>query len=261
MSVAAHRAGQAVGRQTVIGVSLSAAIVAAWLTIHIVGIFYWRWSPATVPIAVLAVIVQTWLSTGLFIVAHDSMHGALAPRHPRLNRAIGTTCLSLYACLSYAALLPRHHLHHRSSGGAGDPDFHGGDPRLLGWFMQFFRTYYTHGQIARITLVALVYTLVLDAPLFNIVVFWAVPALGAVAQLFVFGTWMPHHERAEPFADRHRAHSVNVGPALSLLTCFHFGGYHHEHHLSPGTPWWGLPARRRAMAAACAERASAADRT
>jgi fatty acid desaturase len=126
-------------RQTRIGVLLSAAIFMGWLTIHMVGIFFWHWSPSTVPVAITAVIVQTWLSTGLFIIAHDAMHNALAPRHPRLNRAIGATCLSLYACLSYAALLPQHHLHYKRTGGAGDPDFHCGDPRLVGWFMQFFR--------------------------------------------------------------------------------------------------------------------------
>ena len=247
MSHAARRSDRDAIRQTGIGVALSAAIVGAWLTIHIVGIFFWRWSVTTAPVAVVAVVVQTWLSTGLFIVAHDAMHHALAPRYPRLNRAIGTTCLALYACLSYAALLPRHHLHHKSTGKAGDPDFHGGDPRLVGWFMQFFRTYYSHGQIVRITVVALIYTLLLGAPLGNIVIFWALPAVGAVAQLFVFGTWLPHRDRPEPFPDSHRAHSIKVGPVVSLLTCFHFGGYHHEHHLFPGTPWWGLPARRRAV--------------
>lgn len=246
--------GAAARRQTRIGVSLAAAIVAAWLAIHVTGIFFWQWSWAAVPIAAAMVLVQTWLSTGLFIIAHDSMHGALAPSAPRLNRVIGATCLSLYACLSYARLLPQHHLHHKQTGRAGDPDFHGGDPSLFGWFGQFFRTYYSHGQIIRITLVALVYTLLLGAPLGNIVLFWAVPALGAVAQLFVFGTWLPHREREEPFADDHRAHSISIGAMASLLTCFHFGGYHHEHHLSPGTPWWGLPARRRAIAAKATDR-------
>lgn len=260
MTAATRRPDGALRRQTGIGVALSAAIVVAWLTIHIAGIFFWHWRWSTVPVAVVAIIVQTWLSTGLFIVAHDAMHGALAPRHPRLNRAIGTICLSLYACLSYAALLPRHHQHHQKTGRAGDPDFHGGDPRLVGWFMQFFRTYYSHGQIARITVVALVYTLLLGAPLANIVLFWALPAICAVAQLFIFGTWLPHRDRAEPFADAHRAHSIDVGPTLSLLTCFHFGGYHHEHHLFPGTPWWGLPARRRAIRQASIDRQPAGDR-
>ncbi|MES3095695.1 fatty acid desaturase [Sphingomonas aerolata] len=259
MSITAAHPSDAMKRQMRIGVSLSAAIMVAWLAIHITGIFFWQWSLATLPIAILMVLVQTWLSTGLFIVAHDSMHGALAPEHPRLNRAIGATCLSLYACLSYASLLPQHHLHHKQTGRAGDPDFHGGDPRLTRWFLQFFKTYYSHGQIIRITLVALVYTLLLGAPLGNIVIFWALPALGAVAQLFVFGTWLPHRERDLPFADTHRAHSLDIGPALSLMTCFHFGGYHHEHHLSPGTPWWGLPARRRALAVRAADRRGVED--
>ena len=245
---------EATRHQTRISVLLSAAIVAAWLAIHVTGIFFWHWSLATIPLAIVMVILQTWLSTGLFIVAHDAMHGALAPSHPRLNRAIGAACLSLYACLSYAALLPQHHLHHRETGRAGDPDFHGGDPSLVGWFLQFFKTYYSHGQIIRITVMALIYTVLLGAPLGNIVIFWALPALGAVAQLFVFGTWLPHRERETPFVDAHRAHSIDVGPVLSLLTCFHFGGYHHEHHLSPGTPWWGLPSRRRALALRVADR-------
>jgi beta-carotene ketolase (CrtW type) len=236
--------------QARVGVSLAVVIVLAWSAIHVIGIFLWRWTLPTLPLAAVLVLVQTWLSTGLFIIAHDAMHGALAPFQPRLNRAIGTTCLALYACLSYASLLPRHHLHHRHTGREGDPDFHGGDPSLIGWFGQFFRTYYSHGQIVRITLVALIYTLVLKAPLGNIVVFWAIPALGAVAQLFVFGTWLPHRAQDMPFQDDHRAHSIRISRTLSLLTCFHFGGYHHEHHLSPETPWWGLPARRRSIAAA-----------
>ncbi len=256
MSALRPPATPAARRQTRIGVSLAAALILAWLTIHITGIFFWHWSWASVPVAIAMVAVQTWLSTGLFIVAHDAMHGALAPTRPRLNRVIGATALSLYACLSYAALLPQHHLHHKETGTAGDPDFHRGDASLGGWFLQFFRSYYSHAQIARITLVALVYTLVLGAPLGNIVIFWALPALGAVGQLFVFGTWLPHRDRAEPFADAHHAHSIDIGPVLSLLTCFHFGGYHHEHHVSPGTPWWGLPARRHTLAQRANDRSS-----
>jgi fatty acid desaturase len=238
----------AASRQAAVGLSLAAVIAAGWLTIHVAGIFFWRWTPASAALAAVLIVVQTWLSTGLFIVAHDAMHGALAPGRPALNRAAGAAALAMYACLSYRELLPRHHAHHRHVGGKGDPDYHAGDESLAGWFAQFFRTYYTHGQIARITAVALVYTVLLDAPLGNIVLFWAVPALGAVAQLFVFGTWLPHRSAGSPFPDHHRARSSGSSDLASLLTCFHFGGYHHEHHLSPGTPWWGLPARRRALA-------------
>ena len=62
---------------------------------------------------------------------------------------------------------------------------------------------------------------------------------------FLFGTWLPHRADDDaPFADRHNARSPAMSDTLSLLTCYHFGGYHHEHHLYPGVPWWRLPATR-----------------
>jgi len=231
------------------GLLLAAAVGAAWMAIHVGAIFFWPWRPELIPLAIIVVLVQAWLSTGLFIIAHDCMHGSLAPGRPRLNRVIGTLCLSAYAALSFRALLPKHMAHHAAPGTADDPDFHPDSPRrLVPWFVRFFRGYYTHGQILRITTVAIIYML-LGASLLNIVVFWAVPAVLALLQLFVFGTYLPHRHADAPFADEHRARS-NALPLLgSLITCFHFGGYHHEHHLSPGTAWWRLPTVRKQQAA------------
>lgn len=235
-------------RQQRIGLALAGVIAGAWLTIHIGGIFFWNWSVATAPYAVLLVALQCWLSTGLFIVAHDAMHGALAPGKPRLNRTIGTVLLGMYAGLDYRAMAPQHAAHHRHAGTADDPDFHASNPRGFGpWFLAFFRRYYTHAQIGRITLAALLY-LLLGASLVHIAVFWAVPALLALAQLFYFGTYLPHRHETLEFPDHHRARSSRCSPLVSLLTCFHFGGYHHEHHLSPATPWWRLPALGRSRA-------------
>ena len=225
---------------------LAALIMAGWATIHIGGIFLWEWRAATLPIAAALVLVQAWLSTGLFIIAHDSMHGSLAPGRPRLNTAVGTLCLAAYAGLSYAQLYPKHHAHHAAPGSAEDPDFHPDHPRsALRWFVRFFSGYYTHWQIVRITLAACLYML-LGASLVNIVVFWAIPALLALAQLFVFGTYLPHRHDEGAFADHHQARSIALSPLGSLFTCFHFGGYHHEHHLHPGVPWWRLPSLRPA---------------
>ena len=176
-------------RRTLIGLALAGTIAAAWLAIHITGIFFWSWTPGTVALAAVLILVQAWLSTGLFIVAHDAMHGALAPGGPRVNRVVGRIALGLYAALDYDRLLPKHHAHHRHVGTADDPDFSADHPRSgLRWLVHFFRGYYTHAQIARITVVALVYVLLLGAPLGNIVIFWAVPALLAVLQLFFFGS-------------------------------------------------------------------------
>lgn len=240
-----------------IGLLLTAAIIGAWLAIHIGGIFFWRWSAADVPLVILVMLAQTWLSTGLFIVAHDAMHGALAPGRPRLNRAVGSVCLALYAGLSFDALLPKHTAHHRHAGTADDPDFDIDHPRrMVPWFTRFFRSYYSHGQMVRITIAVWFYVFALGATPANVVIFWAAPALLALMQLFVFGTYLPHRHNDVAFADKHRARSTDVSPLLSLLSCYHFGGYHHEHHLSPGTPWWRLPAlrRRRAMTVAPALR-------
>lgn len=231
------------------GLILAAAICGAWLLLHIGCIFLWRWQPALVPLAAAIVLLQAWLSTGLFIIAHDCMHGSLAPGRPALNRAVGTLCLAMYAGLSFAALLPKHHAHHAAPGTADDPDFHPGEPRrVIPWFVRFFRGYYSHWQIGRITLAALLY-LLLGASLLNIAIFWAMPALLALVQLFVFGTYLPHRHEKAPFADAHHARSTRLSPLGSLVTCFHFGGYHHEHHLSPGTPWWRLPTVRQAASA------------
>ena len=224
---------------------LATLIGVAWATIHIVGIFFWQWSAASAAAAVLLVVLQAWLSTGLFIIAHDCMHGSFALGRPALNTAVGTICLGAYAGLSYRVLYPKHHAHHAAPGTDADPDFNPAAPRnALSWFLRFFTGYYTHAQIARITVAAIVYML-LGASLVNIVVFWAIPALLALVQLFLFGTYLPHRHEATPFADEHNARGNGFSPLGSLATCFNFGTYHHEHHLSPMTPWWGLPHVKR----------------
>ncbi len=220
---------------------LALGIGLGWAAIHVGGIFLWDWRHAAPALVVAAVLAQAWLSTGLFIVAHDCMHGSLLPGRPRANAAVGTLFLGAYAGLSYPQLLPQHHRHHAAPGTEHDPDFHPAAPRHpLRWFVRFFRGYYTHAQLARITAVALLY-LWLGASLPSIALFWAVPAIVALGQLFLFGTFLPHRHGPDPFADHHRARSTRLSAAASLVTCFHFGGFHHEHHLSPGTPWWRLP--------------------
>ena len=223
----------------------AAAIMTAWLTIHVGMIFFWPLAFATAPLAVALVLLQAWLSTGLFIVAHDAMHGSFAAGRPRLNHAAGRLALSLYACLSFDRLRAAHFRHHAHAGLDGDPDFNARDPRAFWpWLARFFAGYYTHTQIARIVGVAILYMIVGGAHLANIALFWAVPAFLALFQLFYFGTYLPHRHADDAFADRHRARSNAMGPVAALVSCFNFGAYHHEHHLHPDTPWWALPGRR-----------------
>lgn len=90
------------------------------------------------------------------------------------------------------------------------------------------------------------YVLVFGPAIWKVATFFMLPAILASMQLFYFGTYLPHRHRDGAFADRHRSRSNEYGWLASLMTCFHFG-YHHEHHLSPGTPWWALPGYRRTL--------------
>lgn len=233
---------RALGRANV---AVAATIAGVWLAIHFGGIFAFPLTLATWPLAVPLVLLQTWLSTGLFITAHDCMHGSFAPGRPAVNRAVGRTMLMLYAGLDYDRMLPNHFAHHRHVGTVADPDFNAADPLRPGpWLVAFFGNYYTHWQIVRIVFVLGTYQL-LGASLVNVLVFYALPALLALLQLFYFGTFLPHRHGRGAFPDRHNARSTGGGPLVSVLTCFNFGGYHHEHHLYPQVPWWRLPATRK----------------
>ena len=231
-------------RQAAIGLALASAEIAAWLAVHVWAVFFYPWERLGVAPAILVVAVQCWLSVGLFIVAHDCMHGSLVPFRPALNRLIGQVCLALYACFNFNALNPKHHLHHRHAGTGSDPDFHDAHPhKFWPWYIKFFGEYFTWGQLGMLAVVNWGYILGLGAPVQNVLLFWALPAVLSSLQLFTFGTYLPHVPDDPAFPDRHNARS-NAYPAwLSLLTCFHFG-YHHEHHLYPGVPWWRLPAAR-----------------
>lgn len=226
------------------GTVVATGIAAAWLTIHLVGIFAFSLTAESWWIVVPLVALQMWLSTGLFITAHDCMHGAFAPARPAVNRWVGRVALMMYAGLDYDRMVPNHFAHHRHVGTAADPDFDAANPRHpLRWLRHFFTGYYSHWQIVRIVVVLSLYQIA-GAHLLNIIVFWAIPALLAVVQLFWFGTFLPHRHAADAFPDRHNARSTAFGPLMSVVTCFNFGGFHHEHHLYPNVPWWRLPAMR-----------------
>lgn len=231
--------------QTTIGLTLAASIIGAWFSLHVYGVFFLRLAEAPVLLIVAIVLALTWLSVGLFIVAHDAMHGSLAPFRPWLNRAVGQISLGLYAGFRFAPLNVEHHRHHRAPGTADDPDFHDHSPHgLVAWYLDFMRHYFGLTEFLVLCVLVAIYQFVLGAELANVLIFWALPSLASSLQLFVFGTYLPHRPDNETFTDRHRTRSNGYPAWLSLLTCFHFG-YHHEHHDQPSIPWWRLPAARR----------------
>lgn len=231
------------------GLLLAFVIIVAWTLLHVGLVFYWTLTPASLILSLPLLALQTWLYVGLFIIAHDCMHGSLAPHRPALNRRIGQLCLMLYAGFDFDQLKIEHHKHHRHSGTADDPDFDARPPHgFWRWFASFFRHYFGIRQVVVIATVCLVYLLVFGANLGNLLLFWPLPGLLSALQLFTFGTYLPHKPREDAFADRHNARSQLFPVWLSLLTCFHFG-LHHEHHLYPSLPWWRLPEALKRSAA------------
>jgi beta-carotene ketolase (CrtW type) len=227
------------------GVLSAFSILFLWGSVFIYAIFFHELSWSRLPVTVLLILLLTFLNTGLFITAHDAMHGVVSPRKPGLNHGIGALCVFLYAGFNYRFMLREHHQHHAHAGIVSkDPDFHADQkPSYLAWYLHFFAHYFRWWQLAGILVIAVSMQVFWGAAQWNPLTFWALPGILSSFQLFTFGTWLPHREEAVPFNDRHRARSNQYPPWLSLLTCYHFG-YHWEHHEWPYIPWWSLPKAR-----------------
>ena len=201
-------------------------------------------------LVLLAVLLRSFLHTGLFIVAHDAMHGVLWPACPDANARWGRLALTLYAGLPYGSCRTKHELHHRFSGGPGDPDFHSSEGpavrEALHWFIHFLASYLSWGQMTRLLggwlALGMLSLALTPTALLNVLLFFSLPLLLSSLQLFVFGTYLPHRA-LEPQAEAHRPRSLNLPVWLSLLTCYHFG-YHWEHHQYPWLAWHQLPDSR-----------------
>lgn len=230
-----------------LGLALAAAILLGWL-ISLVALL--RLNVAASPgwLVLLAVMLRTFLQTGLFITAHDAMHGVLVSERRGMNRALGALFLGLYAALPYPACLRNHHLHHQRQATSEDPDFHG-DPTAgpVRWYLRFMAGYLNPIQMTALLsawgLLVLMMSPWNGNAWLNLLLFCTLPLLLSSLQLFLFGTYLPHRGqrlKAEPGG----AISLDHPAWLSLLTCFHFG-YHREHHDHPQLAWFQLPALRR----------------
>ncbi len=227
------------------GMIYASLIVGVWGITHIYSVFFHDVSaPIWQTFGLIA--LQCWLYTGMFIIAHDTMHSSLAPGRPNLNAVIGTVIMFVYAGFDWKLMRTAHHEHHDFSGTDKDPDFNAADPNAFWpWYAKFFLTYFGWRQLLTLVGFTLVYILI-GASYVNTIVMWAVPAILSSVQLFYFGTYLTHRH-GEEFPDHHNARTNEFSRLASLMSCFHFG-YHHEHHLFPYEPWWRLPARKRETA-------------
>lgn len=190
---------------------------------------------------VTAILWQTFIYTGLFITAHDAMHGLVFPQNIKINNLIGKITVILYGLFSYNQLLKKHCLHHKYPATALDPDFHDGKHKsFFAWYFHFMKGYSNWQQIIAMAVVLTALTLLLHIPIINLALFWCIPSILSSLQLFYFGTFLTHREPTGGYTNSHRAESTYFSTFWSFITCYHFG-YHQEHHEYPHVPWWKLP--------------------
>jgi beta-carotene ketolase (CrtW type) len=217
------------------GIIYTIVILVFWGMHQVYILLYQRIDPADLGFW-LHLLIQTWLFTGLFITAHDAMHGTVT-KNNFINNALGSIASFLYAGLWYPKLKAKHYLHHMAPGTAKDPDYTIRNQNFFVWWFRFMRQYITIWQI------------LVMAGLFNIgliwfnelhlIVFWIIPSVLSTFQLFYFGTYVPHRLPHTDSMKPHNARSQRHNHFMALLTCYFFG-YHYEHHASPRTPWWLL---------------------
>lgn len=193
----------------------------------------------------LGIVWQTFLYAGLFITAHDAMHGLVFPKKPKINNLIGSVCVALYGLFPYKDLVHKHWLHHKYPGSQHDPDFHDNQHKSFwAWYCRFMGNYGTWKQLIGWTIIFNFLRFVLHLSPINLILFWCLPSLLSSVQLFYFGTFLTHKEPEGGYTNPHYTQTVALPVFWSFITSYHFV-YHQEHHEYPQVPWWKLPEVRR----------------
>jgi beta-carotene/zeaxanthin 4-ketolase len=211
------------------GVLIAILLITAWLG-SLLFLLSWNYSWYS-PFTYFLVLVQMHLYTGLFITAHDAMHGTVSS-NSKVNRFVGQLCTALYALFPFRKLYTKHHLHHQHVHTASDPDYHEGG--FIKWYLNFILEYITWWQMILMAIAFNVLKIWFSE--INLILFWVIPSLLSTLQLFYFGTWLPHHGEHD---NKHQSGTQRRNHLLAFLSCYFFG-YHYEHHDSPGIPWWRL---------------------
>jgi beta-carotene/zeaxanthin 4-ketolase len=229
---------------SVTGMAIALTIVALW-AVSWIWLLFADISQFSIFGLIIAVFIHTFLQTGLFITAHDAMHGNIYPQNRQINNLIGAIALVIYAFLPYQTLLEKHRLHHRYPASINDPDFcESSDNNAFFWYLRFMQGYLDPKQLSVLLIgIIAIFTIlryVCNLSIANLILFWILPILLSSVQLFYFGTFLPHRQPVGGYNDRHRCQSSNYSVFWSFIACYHFS-YHWEHHEYPHLPWYKLP--------------------
>jgi beta-carotene ketolase (CrtW type) len=212
-----------------LGLLFATIVISCWV-ISTVLLMQWHFEWKN-PLLYLLILLQMHLYTGLFITAHDAMHGTVSPK-AIINKVVGQICTLFYAAFWYPKLYSKHHLHHKHVHTEEDPDYHHGN--FISWYIRFIRNYLSIWQVVFMAILFNVFKV--WVPQQNLILFWVLPSLLSTLQLFYFGTYLPHKGEHD---NRHHSTTQRKNHFVAFFTCYFFG-YHYEHHDSPGTPWWLL---------------------
>ncbi|MEO1761326.1 MAG: beta-carotene ketolase CrtW [Cyanobacteria bacterium J06629_18] len=223
-----------------IGLIIALIIIAAWAASLVIFVNV-NVAETNKILILFSILCRAFLQTGLFITAHDAMHGIVFSKNYKINNFIGHITVGLYAFFSYHKLLKRHSEHHQNPATEFDPDYHDGKHKnFFSWYFYFMFRYWSWLRFAGMTIVYHAVRITFHIPEINLLLFWALPLLLSSIQLFYFGTYLPHREPSEGYQNSHRTRSVYRPFIWSFITCYHFG-YHEEHHKYPYVAWWELP--------------------
>ncbi|MDQ3021515.1 MAG: fatty acid desaturase [Bacteroidota bacterium] len=190
----------------------------------------------TNPFLYLHILLQGYLYTGLFITAHDAMHGNIS-KNKAINSLTGPVCTFLFAGLSYKKLLQNHWKHHSHPGTSKDPDFYTGSHNFFIWWFVFLKRYITIGQLLIMAIIFNLLKIFFEES--SIWIFLVIPAFLSTLQLFYFGTYLPHRKPHTHTMHPHNSRTQKRNHLWAMLSCYFFG-YHSEHHSYPKTPWWQM---------------------
>lgn len=215
-----------------IGTIIGSVVILTWF-FCLIFLLNWKIDYSNI-ITYLFIFIQTHLYTGLFITAHDAMHGTVS-KEKSVNSFFGRLTAFLFAFNFYDYLLRKHHMHHNHVASHDDPDYHESGKFWL-WYWNFIKSYITLKQLILITVSLQLLKLIF--PLENLILFWVLPSILSTFQLFYFGTYIPHRHDAHN-NNQHKSGTLKKNHLWAFLSCYFFG-YHYEHHDAPGIPWWRL---------------------
>lgn len=207
---------------------------------------------------IVAVILLTVLSYGLFTPMHESVHGSVA-RFKLLNDFIGrSACFFMGPTSSYTAYRYLHMEHHKhTNDSTDDPDIWSGMGPIvtlpLVWLTTdiYYVLFYSRRMkdrpfkelmtiyIEYAVSIGILITAIMTGYAMEVMVYWVLPTRLAAGLLSLTFNYLPHYPYDETNkTNEYRATRIIEGPEPWTSLSFTLHNYHLIHHLYPQYPFY-----------------------